>query len=379
MKKMMALFLTAAIAMNGIQVMATDKNGANGISSSVSLATWSDAYESLEEIMTLADVCTVGKVIKQTVEQRANLYFTHSYVETEDGSLYDVLQTGAIIGDREENIPYDLSLLELGNEYFLCLNQTEYSEIYGQYYLIAGGNQGYGLYEEGQSMVYSIDRNDRYIFSSFELENIGASVLSYTAVSSLTICDDIDMYSDYGKNPDAYIWNIWDNYYPKYYVTGDNNVTATMKSYLKNGLGAWNNKYSGLLVKEGTSTSSNVSVYMGYIGDTGFAGFTQCNSDGKTVRSIDGTYYNAISNVGITLNGSINTTTSNNFWKAIACHEMGHALGLLHIGTSEFSSSGLETKAIMNQDYQVFYGQWNLTTPTNADVTKLYQKYHSCE
>lgn len=37
MKKMMALFLTAAIAMNGIQVMATDKNGANGISSSVSL------------------------------------------------------------------------------------------------------------------------------------------------------------------------------------------------------------------------------------------------------------------------------------------------------------------------------------------------------
>lgn len=42
---------------------------------------WSTQYNSINELKNDADIFITGTVINQTIEQRYNLYFTHSYVQ----------------------------------------------------------------------------------------------------------------------------------------------------------------------------------------------------------------------------------------------------------------------------------------------------------
>ena len=60
-------------------------------------------------------------------------------------------------------------LLELGEEYFLCLDQVE-SDNFGTYYLIMGGNQGYGTYDSSSGYVQMINDVDRSVFDTFSIE-----------------------------------------------------------------------------------------------------------------------------------------------------------------------------------------------------------------
>lgn len=128
----------------------------------INIVSWTQTYQSVDEMMEDADVNIVGTVISQTIEARGEddtLYFTHSYVEGNNGELYDVLQTGAFIDGEKMNIPYDVSLLEVGEEYFFSLNYVD-DISYGEYYLIAGGTQGIGEYDTSLSIVSALNINE---------------------------------------------------------------------------------------------------------------------------------------------------------------------------------------------------------------------------
>lgn len=72
---------------------------------------WSTQYNSINELKNDADIFITGTVINQTIEQRYNLYFTHSYVQSPEGKIYDVLQTGAYINGTPYNIPIEAPLM----------------------------------------------------------------------------------------------------------------------------------------------------------------------------------------------------------------------------------------------------------------------------
>ena len=58
-----------------------------------------------------------------------------------------------------------------------------------------------------------------------------------------------------------------------------------------------------------------------------------------------------------------------NTWKAIACHEMGHVLGLDHCKKDGNVS-------IMIEDgVSVYYDQLNLSTPQQMDINAIADKY----
>lgn len=84
------------------------------------------------------------------------------------------------------------------------------------------------------------------------------------------------------------------------------------------------------------------------------------------------TYY-ILDSVDIDLNADTSHSSTASFWKSISCHEMGHAVGVPHIEANWLG----EPKAIMNPYYTDFYDDWGLTTPQEADVEELIEKYES--
>ena len=73
--------------------------------------------------------------------------------------------------------------------------------------------------------------------------------------------------------------------------------------------------------------------------------------------------------VGKTLNARVPHEFTADFWQSIACHEMGHAIGLTHNRTSG---------RIMNPNYKEFYDSGKYTIPQNehiADLVALYSQF----
>ncbi len=335
---------------------------------SLTMVLWEDTYDSLVEAMSASDITIVGTVTSQSVEVRDEVYFTHSYVEAPDGEIYDVLQTGAVIGGNEVGVPYDAPLLETGKEYFLSIYQTDYDELYGQYYLISGGSQGYGEFDSETMSVAAVSESHRSLFSSFSLSesNINLSDISVASVDASTI---VETYSTPGDDPNDFVWDIWNGDKPKFWVTiGNVRPPENTYSAIETGLKAWSNKYSGLTVTKASSNSqSNVAVYFSRLGNTGYVGLTEYESTGETLdKGLNS--MKIIEHIDISLNADTTHESTANFWKSIACHEMGHALGLDHHGN-------WVEQSIMNPDYSSFYDSWKLYAPTSVDVNELKVHY----
>lgn len=371
MKKLFSVFLATAIAICGAgSVYAEGEPSEQTGTSCNSLCsvTWEETYNSLDEVMENSDICMIGTVISQEVEQRYDLYFTHSYVQDANGEIFDVLQTGAVIGNTEINVPYDISLLEIGSEYFLCLNQTDYDEVYGQYYLIAGGNQGYGLYQANHMLVSATDINSRTLFSTFCLEPNAdkAENITIDSVVSESISNVMPLSSG-PQDPADYCWNIWDYSPPQPIIYLDTSVTqygSTLSNGIKSSMTAWNstNGVPGLSIGTTSfSSKGNVNVYMFDLGDVGYVGLTSFVTNGETCGSIG--YFKELTSVGITLNRYNHQTQTVNFWKSIACHEMGHGLGLVHRGDGIMQ---------IRVEDMIEY-----TEPTTNDINALKAKYIS--
>lgn len=339
-KKLFCLFLAVAIGICGAApVSANDgldmSQDFNMTENTVTFVEWSDTYDSAEEMIEKSDVNIIGTVISQEVEQRHDLYFTHSYVEDECGEIYDVLQTGAIIENTEINIPYDSTILELNEDYFLCLNQTEYDDTYGQYYLIAGGNKGEIKYSE-MNLLYSKFEKD----NDYQLQSI----------------DSTDLIPYFG-----YYWNKSTIYY---YLSSSikSNYGSNMVLRIETGLKKWNNKGSIRISSTSSSTSADVLVFMNDYGATNWNGLhrpTLGSDPHPTIGSIGSSIEMSQISLNTYYRGSNSTTFE---WQAIACHEMGHSLGLNHATESQKANS------IMNGDSgSPFYYTYHYTEPQTID------------
>ena len=373
-KKLFSLCMATAIAICGAaSVSAADgwmqETEMNAGDHSLTMVLWEDTYDSLVEAMSASDITIVGTVTSQSVEVRDEVYFTHSYVEAPDGEIYDVLQTGAMIGGNEVGVPYDAPLLEIGKEYFLSIYQTDYDELYGQYYLISGGSQGYGEFDSETMSVAAVSESHRSLFSSFSLSESNIN-LSDISVASVDVNSIVETYSEPVLPLDYMVWDIWNGVLPKYWVTiGNIHVTSDIYPAIEDGAASWSGEYPGLYVRKASSRSTaNVDIYLSRMGDTGIIGTTTPYVDGDLYAGAD--RYDVIVGADIELNADTSHAFTADFWQSITCHEMGHALSLMHNG-----GGGNNPRAIMNPDYKLFADTWKLTEPQTEDVRKLEEKY----
>lgn len=72
------------------------------------------------QVISNSDICIVGTVISQEIEERDGIYFTHSFVENTDGKIYDILQTGAILAGNYVNVPSDAALMKMAKIIFFA-------------------------------------------------------------------------------------------------------------------------------------------------------------------------------------------------------------------------------------------------------------------
>ena len=89
-----------------------------------------------------------------------------------------------------------------------------------------------------------------------------------------------------------------------------------------------------------------------------------------TAIAVTGASSVSASDVGKTLKAPVPHEFTANFWQLIACHEMGHAIGLTHNSTSG---------RIMNPNYKEFYDSGKYTIPQNGDIADLVALYSQFE
>ena len=83
---------------------------------------------------------------------------------------------------------------------------------------------------------------------------------------------------------------------------------------IRNGILSWNG-LANITLREG---GSDIQVYFSSYPGMGTAGYTNNNTIGSTIINSEITFYNDV----------VGNSTSR--WQTVACHEVGHALGLLH-------------------------------------------------
>lgn len=289
-----------------------------------------DYYENIAELQNDADIFITGTVVSQEVEQRHNLYFTHSYIQAANNKIYDVLQTGAYISDNPRNIPNDFPLMENGKTYTMYLTQTEYDDEYGQYYLITGANLG--------------------------ITNAGTSMESnFVQQSTQSTLPRTGFY--------------WNKSTVDYYVSTSivSLYGSDMSTKIRSGINAWNLAQDFITLDSTISyNSADVTVYMNNYGATDWDGL-HTETLGDYEHPINGT---ALEHSEISLNtywrGS---STSDNLWKAIACHEMGHSLGLGHT-----TMNGVYT-IMRGEGASVYFDEMGLSTPQSIDINTVEAIY----
>lgn len=131
------------------------------------------------------------------------------------------------------------------------------------------------------------------------------------------------------------------------------------------GLKSWNSTDAPTISTTSSISSKNlIIVGMNDFGATGWDGNTRVTSDINRVAS------QAI--ISLNTNNLSNYTSVSDLWRAIASHEMGHALGLGH-NTTFLESSIMKTSTV---DFYNYLGTTpKLIAPTTADETAMNSKY----
>ena len=332
-----AVALCSAVPVGAKYHISTHDKSINNSDAPSSIALCTETFDSVDEIMNNTDANIISTVISQSIEDRCGIKFTHSYVQTDLGKIYDVLQTGAIVNGKPVNILNDTPLLELNETYFLSLDQTEYHENYGQYYLIVGGNQGYGLYDSNDEIVMSLSSGERAVYSSMQVFQEMDEIEVYNVST-----DIINPISSTGFNPEDYIWESTNI---RYTLTDyiETHYGSSVARDITDGAESWNGYCDIQLTESSSNPSVGIFVFMDDVGKTGWVGLTIDYDyyvlDDPSQYFTDVRY--GFESVHIRLN-SFYTDPENedaadiddipNFWQAIACHEFGHAIGLKHLG-----------------------------------------------
>lgn len=345
------LITTLSVPVVASSVVSKEDN-LEGLSCSTS-ASWKEHYASEVEMRESSDIVICGTVISSEPELRNDMVFTMNYIKVnlvetgniEVDAVIPVLQTGGNVLGYSTPAISEIPLLEVGEEYKLYLSLTEYSEEYGQYYLISGGYQGVAKVKNNGSLMTLSDENT--IFSSDDMisNRISTYAITYTPTK---------VYS-------------WDQSSLVVYVQGDirDRYHANTRTGICNGIHAWAEYTDSPSTSITISTvDADVCVYMYDYGETGWD--AQTKTYYYTPSNI--CYYSRMTVNAYYLSGYYSTT---GLWKAIACHEFGHTLGLEHNDSGSASIMRSYTKDY----YDYVDGSPRYTVPKTADIKPINSKY----
>ena len=341
-----------------------------------SYASWAYIYESVEEMEADSDLIVEGRVAFQTTQLRGEEYptvYTLSTVEIVsliageakgaepldkiEGNLSIIIQqTGGIYGAQESPVIYGAPLLEIGDEYLLYLKYEP--SRFGNNYSIAAGNQGYARIE------YNL-RGKEYVGFGGEDHRRILGIVEDPLEQQRAVCPD-----PYSTHWDGG-WYTWpDNTNIKYYLTGS--VTGNGTSFtnqVKNGIAAWRNATEHLSVtRVYNETTALVTVLEEDEGHNYWNGYAAPHCSADMLNSVE-----------IKLNTNVYAPSyGTDFWQGVACHEMGHVMGLNHTEYGpgfSCSCNSYDLDSIMLDPSQRWYIR-GIVTPQNNDLRQVEEKYY---
>lgn len=146
---------------------------------------------------------------------------------------------------------------------------------------------------------------------------------------------------------------------PSYYHNTSNPYSTEFNQAISSWNGVLSSIGSALRIRSGSATGATVMVSTANYYDLGWDGYCKPGPD-----PYSGTYTYA--------DMKLNTFYMDNFTsdrrKSVITHEFGHCLGLAHTETGA-------NRSIMYITSNVYYGQWNLTSPTSYDIDNLDSLY----
>lgn len=317
-----------------------------------SSASWNEHFESETEMIDSSDIVIHGTVISNQTELRYDTVFTRNFIKVtlvnkgniEIDSIITVLQTGGTYLEYSSPAISEIPLLEIGKEYALYLTLTDYSETYGQYYLISGGYQGVMEINNDGSLVTLSDQNE--IFSLLETSPATISGLSVTNTPTK-----------------SYYWNKSSLVV---YVQGDirDRYHSNTRIGICNGIQAWEKKTDSPSTSITLSTvNADVCVYMYDYGATGW--------DAQTDTYYDNSNICDYSRIKVNAHNLTNYYSLEGLWQALACHEFGHTLGLNHNDSG--SASIMRSYTLDYYNYSGLLPRYKV--PQTADINSINSKY----
>lgn len=308
-----------------------------------------------------AEIVVLGKVTGQSCVYQDDVIVTRNDVTVEkvyagDISVGDTLlvqQLGGTVGG--ESMPYltGITVLEPGTTYVMFLYTKETPD--GLPYYQSVGN-------------YNVTLEDLELPVDADLTEIEFAIDNEIAQQPMPLASG-GLFSGG--------WNVSE---VDVYVSTNSTVSygGNLHTYLKNGAAAWNNCSSLTVATKNAASACEVFVYMGDYdlsqystsGITGdVAGTTTYSTGGYRGNHPDESpYYKAY----IYLDKKQYSTSSYDTWKAIVCHEMGHALGLSHSDGNGYSS-------IMKKGTADYFDKDKdkacSSAPTSGDKKLLKAKY----
>lgn len=414
MKKMLSVVLSALISIFALgnplanSNLQTEPNRKQSLS-----ASWTNSYHSLEEMREASELIILGTPISSKTEVRHDLVFTLFTVSinyaiksnTQEKTIV-VLQTGGTNGDLSTGFLEGAPALQIGKQYLLYLNYAE-TQNYGNYYLIAGANQGVAVVDNILTPTTNYTTDNEILPYNFSSNDIIES-LSLTPYGSDDIILGNEFVNDTLSNPplttpcgdgcfNDFIWFAdSDENIPliSYYLQDFNilgHTTDELLDAIETGIQSWNPISTHYIIRRvSQATGADMKLYFLDYGATGWDGITDIFyyvtlSDGtqeqRDTLSIteenefgnfvdeDVSFPHAISHVTILLNYHSHSNSDLNFWQAVAAHEAGHMFGLNHHDPVNCGFSVSLMQPYTNNYYPLF------SEPTAKDVTNVNYNY----
>lgn len=166
-------------------------------------------------------------------------------------------------------------------------------------------------------------------------------------------------------------FSTYGGYWPEtsltYYVPASisSSYGSAIRTAIVNGIESWSG-ISAVTLSESTSASHDIGAYMNYYGNTGWDGYTTISPD--TISE----YTFAKIQLNTYTYSSYISSSYANLWRALACHEAGHALGIAH-------SSASDTSVMCNgtENYYQINGTKKIYKPQTQDRKAIQSIYGS--
>ena len=341
MKRILSILLSLAMAFaaTGSFGQAEMLKQKEPVLAAVSEASWNHGYDTLAEMTEGSDLILRGTVLSSQTELRHDLVFTRFTVSVDqlfsggDPGLerVEILQTGGSYEEEYTPAINGAPLLRQGEEYLLYLEYAE-TEQYGNYYLIAGANQGVAKIAENSSEASPFSMageqlslipygTDEVILGERQLHGLEKSTASTCGEN----CTNFLIW--YTTNSNEYV-NV------KYYIHATPKGT-TYDNAIRDGVTSWNGISSHYNYSRVTNVgTANLTAQANSYGFTGWDGYTYIYYLEGTSQILseggDPYIYTPIHKAIIALNYSYLIDENVDYWKKVTIHETGHATSLSH-------------------------------------------------